>query len=68
LKDFREYHTDHSVKFEIEFLEGKLTEMLKTPETFEKKMKLVENFTISNQNGYDENKKKLSLIKIRWTF
>jgi len=37
LKDFREYHTDHSVKFEIEFLEGKLTEMLKTPETFEKK-------------------------------
>lgn len=52
IKDYKEYHTDASVHFRVEFLEGKLKTLMSTS-TFETKMKLVSKISVSNMTLFD---------------
>eukprot|EP01116_Phalansterium_solitarium_P015953 TRINITY_DN3599_c0_g1_i1.p1 TRINITY_DN3599_c0_g1~~TRINITY_DN3599_c0_g1_i1.p1 ORF type:complete len:1533 (-),score=573.08 TRINITY_DN3599_c0_g1_i1:16-4614(-) len=52
VKDFRESHTEKTVCFRVEFLDGKLNE-LEDKGIVEKTLKLVSSFPISNMHAYD---------------
>jgi len=54
LKDYKEYHTDTTVHFVLEFLEGKLAELEKSKDKLEKDLKLSTTITTSNMHLFDE--------------